>query len=76
MAFQGYLKQIELLSNSSENECLSLQILGRQSGFFFFFFRKMLISVLKITGTRLCAVLNQRIHEKHCLVQTVSYHEL
>lgn len=36
-----------------------------------FLAKNLLISLLKITGIRLCAVLNQRIHEVHCLVETV-----
>lgn len=68
MAFQGYLKKIEFLSNNSENECLPLQILGRQSGVFL---QKNLHISLKITGIRLCTVLNQRIQEMHCLIKRV-----
>lgn len=36
-----------------------------------FFAKKLLMSFLKITGIRLCIVLNQRIHEVRCLVKTV-----
>lgn len=66
-AFQGYLKQIELLSNSSENECLLFKFLADKV----FFAKKLLASAFKITGIRLCAVLDQRTHEMHCLVKTV-----